>query len=213
MNQILLEANNFLSLGSFDYAICGGFALDLFTNTDMRIHSDIDISVFTKDKNKIFSYMKENKWKTYEFYGQGIVRLISAENECQGSRNFMCIKENCEIVKFYQSDKGDSYFIHEFDDTGMRSFNYIEFLFNESKSGDFVFSQFISREMDKAILTRDAMPYLSPELVLLYKSENPERKSNQYDYEKTIAKMNSEQINWLNNSLDSLYSDGHVWRT
>ena len=125
----------------------------------------------------------------------------------------MCLKESCEIVKFYQSDKGDSFFLHEFDDTGMRSLNYIEFLFNESKSGDFVFNQFISREMDKAILTRDVMPYLSPELVLLYKSENPERKSNQSDYDRTIAKMNSEQINWFNNSLDSLYSDGHVWRT
>ena len=212
MNQILLEANDLLSLGRFDYAICGGFALDLFTNTDMRMHSDIDVSVLTKDKNRIFSYMKENKWNIYEFCGQGIVRLISAENDCQGSRNFMCLKENCEIVKFYPSDKGDSYFLHEFFDTGMSSFNYIEFLFNESENSDFVFNKSISREMSKAILRRDAIPYLSPELVLLYKSEDFERKWYQYDYEKTMAGMNSEQINWFNNSLDKLYPHGHVWR-
>lgn len=66
--------------------------------------------------------------------------------------------------------------------------------------------------MSKAILKRNNIPYLSPELVLLYKSENFERKWYQYDYEKTIAEMNSEQRNWFIGSLDILYPNGHIWR-
>lgn len=212
MNQLLSNANDFLSHGGFEYAICGGFALDLFTNTDMRIHSDIDVSVFEKDKNKIYLFMKKNKWNIYEFCGQGIVYLITSANDCQSNRNFMCVKDNCEIVKFFPCDRGDNYFFHEFFDTGIKSFNYIEFLFNESKNNDFIFNSDISREMSKAILKRNNIPYLSPELVLLYKSENFERKWYQYDYEKTIAEMNSEQRNWFIGSLDILYPNGHIWR-
>jgi len=214
MNQFVIAANDFLKNANFEYAICGGFALDLFTDIYMRVHSDIDVCVFEKDKNLIFQYMKDNEWLIYEFQGQGIVRLVREINNCQNGRNLMCLKNDCEIVKFYPCDRGDDYFLHEFYETGITDFNYLEFLFNTQYNNNFIFDENINicRDMSKAIIFRDNVPYLSPELVLLYKSQNIEEKRHQFDYEKTINKMDSERINWFNNSLDILYPNGHIWR-
>jgi len=214
MNQLLVDAIGFLNDGHFDYAICGGFALDLFTGKNIRKHSDIDICVFAKDKNVIFSFIKENAWTVYEFCGGGIVRLVNSTDDCQSGRNLMCLKDGCELVEFYPYDRGENYFSHKFLETGIKSFNYLEFLFNVAVDEGFVFDRnpSICREMSKAILKKDGIPYLSPELVLLYKSEDIDRHGYQLDYDEAIQKMNDEQIDWFNYSLDILYPDGHVWR-
>ena len=214
MNQILLDANSLLRNGNFVYAICGGFALDLFTNTDMRVHSDIDICVFEKDKDIIFRQMKDNKWVIYEFQGQGIVQLINDISELKSGHNLMCLKNDCEIIEFFPCDRGDNYFLHEFCNKGISDFNYIEFLFNTLVGDNFIFDNNtdIHRDMSKAIMKRNNIPYLSPELVLLYKAENFEREWYQFDFDNTIVKMNDEQITWFYNGLDILYPSGHKWR-
>lgn len=50
MNAILHEANILLSKGKFEYAVCGGFAIDLFLNTETRKHSDIDVSAYAMNE-------------------------------------------------------------------------------------------------------------------------------------------------------------------
>ena len=214
MNQILTAANDLLKNGNFTYAICGGFALDLFTNTDMRVHSDIDVCVFEQDKDVIFQYMKDNKWSVYEFQGNGIVQFISDVSDCQSGRNLMCLKDGCELINFYPCDRGDGYFLHEFIDTGITAFNYLEFLFNTSMGGNFIFdgAAGVYRNMSKAIMRKENVPYLSPELILLYKAGNSDRKWYQQDFEKTVVEMDDEQIAWLYDSLDVLYPGGHPWR-
>ena len=216
MNKILLTANNFLKNGGFTYAICGGFALDLFANTDMRVHSDIDVCVFEQDKDSIYEYMKNDGWSVYEFHGSGIVRLINGiENLERSRRNLMCVKDDCELVEFFPCDKGSDYFLHEFGkDKGISKFNYVEFLFNKVKDNYFVFdnNDKTIRDMSEAILWRDNIPFLAPELVLLYKAREFERKWFHFDYENTIAEMDDERTTWFYNGLDTLYPDGHVWR-
>jgi hypothetical protein len=215
----LISANDFLSGGGFDYAICGGFALDLFTDKNIRIHSDIDICVFEKDRNTIFSYMRKNKWNVYEFCGQGIVHLLDSINDCQNVQNFMCLKEGCELINFFPCDKGENYFLHECLYTGIKKFNYLEFMFNTKTDVDFIFSDnhSIKRKISMAILKKNNIPYLSPELVLLYKSRKVQKeeyhrmKEYQIDYNETISKMSSEQKNWFYESLDFLYPNGHIW--
>ena len=212
MNKLLLEAHAFLRDGDFEYAICGGFALDLFTGRDMRIHGDIDVCAFEKGKNAIVQHMVSNGWSIYEFQGQGIVRLVNSIKDCQKGRNLMCLKSDCEIVKFYPCGKGDGYFLHKFFHTGITDFNYVEFLFNTTNGSSFIFKGRIKRDLSKAILHRNDIPYLSPELVLLYKASDFEREWYQFDLEETIIAMNDEQKSWFYSSLDKLYPKGHAWR-
>ena len=55
------------------------------------------------------------------------------------------------------------------------------------------------------------IPYLAPEICLLYKSTDTERKGYQQDHDLAIQRMNIEQIKWLSESLSALYPDGHKW--
>lgn len=212
MDLIIQQANSLLNSGDFEYAFCGGYALDLFIGKPSRKHSDIDICSYEKDKSKITLLMKKSGWEIYEFLGQGIVHYINSIADCQSGRNLMCIRDDCEIVRFYPCEKGKNYFLHEFFHNGMTSFNYLEFLFNESDGKDFIYGNNVRRAMDKAILWRDNIPFLAPELVLLYKSKDTRREENKYDYQITIPHMSEEQISWFNCSLDILNSSRHEWR-
>ena len=212
--ELLTEANGILCGENFDYAICGGFALDLFVNKNLRVHGDIDICVFEKDKDNIFRHMKDLHWAIYEFQGQGIVRLVNSVDECTAGRNLMCLKGDCELIQFSPYKRKRNLFMHEFHHTGIKKLNYMEFLFNASAGGKFCFDSKagIYREMDTAFLRNQGIPYLSPELVLLYKSKDAGREENQFDYAQAIANMDGEQINWFQKSLTALYPQSHAWR-
>ena len=46
MDQLITAAKTFLNDIQVPWAVCGGYALDLFLGRAMRVHSDIDICVF-----------------------------------------------------------------------------------------------------------------------------------------------------------------------
>ena len=46
MNKLVTEAHELLKNGGFEYAFCGGQALDLFLGYESRVHGDIDICAF-----------------------------------------------------------------------------------------------------------------------------------------------------------------------
>lgn len=67
MNPIVRKAHRLLESGGFAYAICGGFALDLFLGRQTRLYGDIDLSVSEDDKEKIISHMIKHGWTIYAF--------------------------------------------------------------------------------------------------------------------------------------------------
>lgn len=213
MKKLLTTTNNFMMNAHIPWAICGGFAIDLFLEKDTRTHGDIDICVFEKDREKIFHYMLQNNWLVYEFRGQGKVRPLDAALSSETGRNLMCTNGECDIVKFYPCENEDLLW-YEFFHTGIKEFNYLEFLFNTTNEDCFVFdkSQGIKRKISKAILFKNGIPYLAPEIVLLYKASRSENAEYHYDFEQTYLHMDDEQKTWFSQSLDVLYPDGHIWR-
>lgn len=213
MNELIIATNHFMKNAPISWAICGGFALDLFLGKDTRVHGDIDICVFEKDRDRILRYMLQNAWRVYEFRGCGKVRPLDAALSSESGRNFMCINGECDMVKFYPCED-ESLLWYEFFYTGIKELNYLEFLFNTTHEGDFVFDKNhgIKREISKAILFNQGVPYLAPEIVLLYKASRSENAEYQYDFEQAYMHMNHEQKSWFSQNLDVLYPDGHAWR-
>lgn len=213
MRNVLLEqVRGFLQNLNIQWAVCGGYALDLFLNRETRKHSDIDICVFEKDRQKIINYMVLNGWRVYQFLGQGKVQLLNVEGKSDPGRNLMCVKDGCNLVKFYPCEE-DGVLLHEFYHTGIEHLNYLEFLFNYEQENSFIFDQGrnLTREMQNAILYRNGCPYIAPELALLYKSARADHPENQYDYGITIPHLNDEQLSWLHKGLEKLYPQGHPW--
>ena len=212
MNQLLTTASDFLKDAPFPWAICGGFALELFFGKELRPHGDIDLCVFEKDREQILSYILQKKWNVYEFRGNGRLRPLSADSTSDAGRNLMCLGEGCDLVKFYPCEEKPLVY-YEFFHTGIKAFNYVEFLFNKEADDRFIFDRErnITRERSKTILCHDGIPYLAPEIVLLYKAASAENTDYQLDFEQAYPKLNDEQRAWFLNGLHTLYPDGHPW--
>lgn len=71
MNYLLTTTNEFMKNAHIPWAVCGGFAIDMFLGKDTRMHGDIDICVFEKDRETVLRYMVQNDWIVYEFRGNG----------------------------------------------------------------------------------------------------------------------------------------------
>lgn len=210
--RLLEELKTFMAGCEFRWAVCGGFALDLFLDKNIRTHGDMDICVFEKDRSSVLQYMRDAGWNVYEFRGQGKVRPLGSGMTSDHGRNLMCLKDGCDIVKFYPcEDPGMLY--HQFFHTGMQEFHYLEFLFNHAH-GDYLVmdpEKGLQRELPKAILRRNGIPYLAPEIALLYKASNFDNPDYQMDFEETYPHLDEEQRGWFLQGMKSLYPQGHAW--
>ncbi len=214
MNRLTEEVNALLQGQEFSYAVCGGFALDLFLGYETRKHGDVDILAFWEDREKIISYMQSMGFQVYEMLGGGKVHCITDIRMQEKLRkNIFCCTEDCELVRLYDTEEQDVYWL-DFQHTGLIKLDYIEFLFNEKTEDEFVYvrDNRIRREMVKTILEKDGVPYLAPELCLLYKSTDIEREGYQQDFDLTVERLNKEQRVWFDKAMEMLYPEGHRWR-
>jgi hypothetical protein len=213
MNELIIHANKMLKSGGFEYAICGGYAIDLFLNRNIRKHSDIDVSVCWKDRDRIILFMKSMGWDIYEMCGGGKAHHISdIRMQLKLKRNIFCFKDDCDLINLTALDEKDMYNI-DFKHCGQEELNFIEYLFNDRNEDSFIYARNkeITLPVSKAVMTGNEIPYLAPELVLLYKSTDTEREGYQLDFDTAIAKMSNEQKEWLQIALKALNPSGHKW--
>ncbi|MBO4368343.1 MAG: hypothetical protein J5859_06490 [Clostridia bacterium] len=213
MNKLISEADRLLKNGGFEYAFCGGQALDLFLGYESRVHGDIDVCAYRDDRNRIIQYMQSQGFEVYEMLGGGRAHHITdVSDQVQAKRNIFCFLEGCPLVKTYPPDEDGCCWI-EFFHIGQTRFDFIEFLFNDKTEEAFEYARNreIVLEMGKAVLFRDGTPYLAPELCLLYKSTDIEREGYEQDFELAWKAMDPSQRQWLRSALLCEYPGGHPW--
>jgi len=66
MTKIISECNDFMKDCGFPYAICGGYALELFLGNKLRPHSDIDITTFEENRINSIAFALSKGWNIYE---------------------------------------------------------------------------------------------------------------------------------------------------
>jgi hypothetical protein len=135
--------------------VCGGWALDMFLGKQTRLHHDLDIGLFRKDHLYLQDFFADS-------------RLYWIDNGA---------KQTWEKGHYLELP------IHEIwrEQEGQQ----LEFVLNECRETEWIYRRnaAIKLPMDKLIYsTQDGIPYLAPEVVLLYKSNNPTGK-NQQDFE------------------------------
>lgn len=212
MILLIHECNEMLKNQGFEYAFCGGYALDIHSGQKMRPHGDIDVSVYWEDRSHIIAFMQAQGWRVYEAMGDGKVHLITdVESQKFIKSNIFCVKEGCSFfhVELIENDVYEC----DIDDVEQKKLDYIEFLFNRRSEGEFVYSRnnAVRREIDKAILNREDIAYLAPELVLLYKSTDLSRDENKQDFEAMTPLLSDERKKWLQKALITAFPDGHEW--
>ncbi len=210
---MITQATKLLADLPLHYAVCGGYAIDLFLNRKSRPHYDLDISVWQKDRNSLIRCMQAKGWTLYEACGNDLVHLIrDPEEQKLLKRNLFCIYPGNRYFKLQPSGEA-GFFLCEMEHKEQTELNYIEFLFDQTNCSDFLYARNpeIKRKLSQAILQRGGVPYLAPELILLYKSSDPGREGYQQDYETVLPLMSEEQQQWLHFALKKMYPQGHIW--
>lgn len=170
-------------MSDFDrpWFIAGGWALDLFLGAQSREHEDIEIALFRKDQKYLRNFLKNHEFK----------KVSDGELQTWGDEYLYP-----PIHELYAIKRG----------------HLLEILLNESKGKSWVFRRDtkIIRPKDHIWhTTKDNIPYLSPEIVLLYKVKNT-REKDYIDFLAVKEYLNNEQKKWLKSSIQ-VHDSNHIW--
>ena len=164
------------------WAIAGGWALDLFIGRESRSHADVDIAILRADQRRLRAQLSGRVEKVVD--GQ---------------------------LAEWPSTEELTLPVHEVHVTWPDDYE-LEFLLNEYDpiTREWVFRRDgrIRRPLAAAFAT-GRVPYLAPEIVLLYKSKAPAAKDDA-DFLTVLSHLRDEQRSWLSDALD-VTARGHHW--
>ncbi|MGJ8690489.1 MAG: nucleotidyltransferase domain-containing protein [Gammaproteobacteria bacterium] len=169
------DAANWLSNISVSWWIAGGWALDLFLGRETRLHGDLDIGVLRRDVATVLRSLSD--WETFEAKDGALTPLVHT-TPSPGVNSLWCRRVGAKSWKF-------------------------EFMLDES-DGEFWLYRRDSRirrsVSDLVHHTSSGIPYLAPEVQLLYKAKHT-RSRDEADFQAVIAHLGEESRNWLRQSL------------
>jgi hypothetical protein len=164
------------------WGIAGGWALDLFVGRELRPHADIDVAVLRADQLHLRAQLS------------GRVEKVVAHQLAEWSPT--------EVLALP---------VHEVHVTWPDGYQ-LEFLLNEQDraTNEWVFRRDprIRRPMP-AVFVSSRVPYLAPEIVLLYKAKAPAAKDIE-DFCAVVPHLRNDQRVWLRDALD-MAAPGHPW--
>lgn len=205
-----------------EWAICGGDAIDLFVDKETRMHKDIDIAVFWNDRKNLIKNFLDNNWRVFE-PDKGMLREItSIQEDLRTEDNLWCIKS--ESNSYHIENVYDNFYKITTERKHQDVLDFIELLFNRKEVNLFIYKRNSNIHLSNAIYyTKENIPFLAPEMVLLYKSifirfldsnkkTDIEMVNNyRHDFDVAIPLLNENQKNWLKNALTLSYPNGHEW--
>ena len=183
-----LKAVNILDDYDKPWAVCGGWAIDLYLNHLTRTHKDVDFVILRRDQLVIQEYLMSRGW--------------TLEKAIRG-----------QLFPWYPGEWIDLPIHIIWCKNPEASPDFIELLFNEVDEVNFFFRRepSITLPREKMIISSPSgFPILAPEIVLLYKSSKPEDPSVTADFRNVLPELSSEARDWLANALKKRYQD-HVW--
>jgi hypothetical protein len=166
--------------------IAGGWALDLFLGEATRSHGDMDVGIFRGDASSVFATLSD--WEFFEAQAGSLTRLeINA-----APRKAVHSSLWCRL-------RGESRWA-------------FELMLDEGSTDAWIFrrNNAIRRPLEMAIHgSSGGIPYLAPEIQLLYKSKDV-RPKDQVDFERVVGRLHQEARDWLKTAVAGMYP-GHDW--
>jgi hypothetical protein len=168
------------------WGIAGGWGLDLHLGKKTREHSDIDIVVKHNELLSVYHYLAKD-WLLYKAHG-GKLELWKQQDSLAEINNIWACR-----------------------DTGS-PFAY-QIMAIDFKEGDWVYRREPAvRRRDILLKNEDGIPYLRPEIQLLYKGGASQvREKDLHDFHTMIPFLSVEEKQWLRTSLMKQFPEGHAW--
>jgi len=173
---------------SCSWLISGGWALDLFLGRVTRVHFDADVIIPRSDQLTLQQYMLGRGWQF----------LTPFQKKLEPWPVHMRLEPPRHQA---HAHKGEA---------------LIDFLLTDIEHGLWRYRrqpQIVRLLEYSRMQTESGIPFLAPELVLLFKSQNTsgkERSKDQADFEQALPHLESERRAWLRWALTAA-SPGHPW--
>ena len=184
MNAALDRAVSAMDKFHAPWGIAGGWALDLFIGRESRSHADIDVAILRADQQQLRSQLS------------GRVEKVVERQLADWSPTEVLAPP-----------------VHEVHVTWPDGYQ-LEFLLNEHdpQTHDWVFRRDgrIRRPL-AATFARGRVPYLAPEIVLLYKAKALTEKDDA-DFRTVLSHLEDDRRSWLRQALN-VTAPGHRWAT
>lgn len=173
---------------SAPWAVCGGWAIDLFVQRKTRPHKDVDIAVFRSDQLILQSFLMEQGWQLQKAVQGELIAWEKDEFLVLPIHNIWC----------HHPDYPP---------------NMLEVLFSDRDGENFCFRTDFSIQLPLTqtfIISTSGVPILVPEIVLLHKSRHLDNPDYQQDFEVCESHLTDESRTWLRQALYQLHGE-HIW--
>jgi Aminoglycoside-2''-adenylyltransferase len=166
--------------------ICGGWALDLYLGRETRRHDDLDVAVLRRDQGALFRHLRG--WD---------VRYATPAHALEpwdGSH----LEPPVHGIWARRSHEASAPWT-------------CEFLLNEHTGRDWIFrrDEAVTRSLDEVGAERGGVPFLRPEIVLLYKAGELSPK-NEADFAAVRPLLTATASQWLRDGLEVI-DPRHPW--
>jgi len=169
----------------FRWWLSGGLALEQFTGVSWREHDDIDIGICRQDAPQVHRWLVERNQHLW----------IAADGKLD-SWNGRGLNEEANEDNVWMKSSSDGPWVL---DIQVGDGNDASWTYRRNKS--------VQREWPTVVLMSDLLPYLSPEIQLLFKSKDLRSKDHE-DARRVIPLFDGEQRAWLQTHLPP----DHEWK-
>jgi Aminoglycoside-2''-adenylyltransferase len=166
--------------------ICGGWALDLFLDRETRSHDDLDVAILRCDQPDLYRYLEG--WHLRYATPEHTLERWNGRRLAPPIHGIWARRSGNPLAPWT-----------------------CEFLLNESACDEWVFREdnAVTRPLEEIGAKSDGIPFLRPEIVLLYKATERTPK-NDVDFAAVRPRLAREDRLWLCEALETRETD-HPW--
>jgi hypothetical protein len=171
---------------AFPWWIAGGWALDLFLDSQIRPRKDVDLAILRRHQSGLRTHLSD--WDIRVAVGAG--RLVPWLAQ---------IRLDPPLHELWARPKGTERWV-------------CEFLMNNASATEWIYRRDprVTYPLEALLTSRSAgLPTLPPEIVLLYKSKSP-RAGDELDFRATHPHLAAPAAAWLSGALN-LVDPSHPW--
>ncbi|WP_137789126.1 hypothetical protein [Bacillus sp. E(2018)] len=183
------EIQGILSPIPIQWWIAGGWALDLYLDRMTREHDDIDVVILRSQHLLLQRYLASD-WEGYKAF-KGKLTPWNMNEKLETHFDNLWFKKKGEstwAIQVMIIDSENDYWIYKRNGTIRKKLSDIE------------------------MTTSAEVPYLRPEIQLLYKGGSSViREKDKLDLENVLPALDNVSREWLRDSLTIQYPNGHPW--
>jgi Aminoglycoside-2''-adenylyltransferase len=191
--KALLEVAQAMGQLRAPFFFSGGWAIDLYLRRVTREHHDIDVLVMRRDHLQLHKALHEFSLKKIIPHPEGLVNRGTLSEWPRGERLELPVHQ----INAYRADEAEPAF---------------QVMLAESNDHEWIFRRNPKVRMPLArmgIHPLWGLPYLAPEIVLLFKAKHLEAR-DRIDFENAIPTLSADVRTWLREAIEKTHP-GHEW--